>query len=389
MVSVYPTHQVQKVELNETGKKVLGEISGRLATSYVSTREQTKEVENILSDVFKNNKFVPQADHIQLKEKCKLLAHEIVALYELEENLTSKIQELNQVIDKLNTAKRELLADLDNQRQDNEVHNKKISMLMKKIREGNQSTESKKELSGRVRELEMEGNVVKKAKLQSDKLINDLNLEISQLHKSKDKLLETLDKLQKERNDLEDKFNRRLELNSEHDQEDLQLLNKRDQLDAQLEFVKDEIFYCQLLEEDAKEALEKNNRTIHNSDRLRNRKLEDLDQEIKLLEEKIETFKFEKAKEKLINQRDLRGYITTGLCFTAGAVAYGGLALPAVAIGGGVYGFYLSGKYIIKYLIERDLEEYQAAHPTASKKEVWDGVMKQRKKNGLPYNGVL
>ena len=243
MFSVCPTHQVQKVELNETGKKVLGEISGRLATSDVSTREQAKEVENILSDVFKNNKFVPQADHIQLKEKYKLLAHEIVAFYELEENLTSKIQKLNQVIDKLNTAKRELLAALDNQSQDNEVYNKKISMLMKKIREGNQLTESKKDLIDRVRELEMEGNVVKKAKLLSDKVINDLNLEISQLHKSKDKLLETLDKLQIER----------------------------------------------------------------------------------------------------------------------------------------------TGKQFFKYRIERDLEEYQAAHPTASKKEVWDGVMKNR----LPYNGVL
>lgn len=106
--------------------------------------------------------------------------------------------------------------------------------------------------------------------------------------------------------------------------------------------------------------------------------MEDIQENSKRLEAELDEMEFQKKKEKQANRLDEVGYILTGMWLTAGVIASGGSALPGLLMGGAVYGIYQTGKQYINHSRNKDLEAYARKHPTASKKEVWEQVMRMR-----------
>ena len=142
---------------------------------------------------------------------------------------------------------------------------------------------------------------------------------------------------------------------------------------------KQKLFAEQLgdVEEEAGLLLEQSEVHLAEQEKLK-KEFDRIQEKNKQLDSELEEIEFQKKKERHDNCLDELGYVATGIWFTTGVIASGGLALPGLLMGGAVYGFYQSGKQYIKYGTEKDLEEYARKHPTASKKEVWEQVMRMR-----------
>lgn len=147
------------------------------------------------------------------------------------------------------------------------------------------------------------------------------------------------------------------------------LINEKDELDKQKQFSRrlDDV------EQEADQLLEKSEIHLTKQEELK-QELDDIQIRNKQLDSKLDELEFQKNKEIDNNRFDEAGYVSTGLYFTLGVVASGGSAIPGLLMGGAVYGFFQAGKQYLKHRLENKIEEYVKEHPTASKKEVWDGI---------------
>jgi DNA repair exonuclease SbcCD ATPase subunit len=218
------------------------------------------------------------------------------------------------------------------------------------------------ELTKKIRDLANQIDLLAKRNGLVSKENDQIRHDLEQIIKEKQVLLDRQDLLEKENVLLAKKVKDLLDEKNE-------LIDKQQQFVGQLS----------ALEKEAKVLLEESEVHLIEQKKIKE-ELGHIQVKNKQLDAELEELEIQKRKEWQFNCLDELGYVATGIWFTTGVIASGGMALPGLLAGGAVYGFYQSGKQYIKHSIEEDLKEYAKKHPTASKKEVWEQVMRMRSK---------
>jgi hypothetical protein len=214
------------------------------------------------------------------------------------------------------------------------------------------------ELSNKIVELANQINLLAKKNGLISQENNQLKRNLEDLIKDKQSIGKKQDDLESENRTLKEKI-RDLSKNKD------EYMSQQNHFSQQLGGVEketDQLFKQSANNLDELEKLKQEYKTLQN--------------ENQRLDSKLQNIEVNTWKENLVNHLDLVGHLNTGLFTTAGLLAVG----PAgIVFGCLYYGFHQTCKYYGKKELERELQNYSAKHPNASRQEEWEQVIRMRK----------